>query len=279
MPGPGPPLGSRTDQRCASCIGRNVRITTRVHSPVMPPVIGITTRPREVESSEGKSDAHTLQHTYTNGVLAAGGVPLLLAPVPNQHVAELLDRVDGLLLSGGGDVDPARYDGRAHDDMYGIDFDRDEFEIELVKEAAARRLPTLAICRGMQILNVALGGSLIEDIPTEIGSADHTRIGHEVFNGHQHVRLDPSCLVAKTVSLRDLQVNSIHHQAVRTLAPGFRAVGWADDGVVEAIEHEDDTWPLLAVQWHPEYLGDEDPASRALFVALVRSASTGRVIV
>ena len=245
----------------------------------MPPVIGITTRPREVEASEGTSDAYTLQHTYTDAVLHAGGVPLLLAPVPNKHVPALLDSLDGLVLSGGGDVDPSRYNGRAHEEMYGIDFGRDEFEIELVKEAAARRFPTLAICRGMQILNVALGGTLIEDIPTEIGSADHTRIGKEVFNGHQHVRLEPSCLVSQAVSSRDLQVNSIHHQAVRTLGPGFRAVGWADDGVVEAIEHEDAAWPLLAVQWHPEYLGNDDPASRALFLALVRSASAIRPIV
>ena len=239
----------------------------------MPPVIGITTRPREIKSSAGVSDAHTLQHTYTDGVLRAGGVPVPLAPVPGRHISGLLDRFDGLVLSGGGDVDPSRYGGHLHDSMYGIDFDRDEFEIELVRIAAARRFPTLAICRGLQVVNVALGGTLIEDIPTQIGFTDHTVIGHQVFNGHQHVRLEPGSLVAKVVDALDLEVNSIHHQAVRDLAPGLRAVGRADDGVIEAIEHEDATWPLLAVQWHPEYLEDaEDPASRALFRALVESA-------
>lgn len=246
----------------------------------MPPIIGITTRPREVKSSAGVSDAHSLQHTYTDGVLRAGGVPVLLAPVPDPLIAEVVERIDGLVLSGGGDVDPARYGGRRSANNYGIDFDRDEFEIELVKAAAVRRLPTLAICRGMQVVNVALGGTLIEDIPGETGSADHTVIGHQVFNGHQHVRLDPTCLVARVVQAVDIEVNSIHHQAVRNLAPGVRAVGWADDGVIEAIEHEDSGWPLLGVQWHPEYLGDaDDPASRALFKGLVEAAAVHSAVV
>ena len=246
----------------------------------MPPVIGITTRPRDVSSSEGTSSAYTAQRTYTDAVLRAGGVPVLLAPVPDPRVGALLERIDGLVLSGGGDLDPARYGGQRDDTTYGIDFDRDEFEIEAVKIAASRRLPVLAICRGLQVVNVALGGSLIEDIPTEIGSADHTVIGHEVFNGHQHVSLDPTCFVSRVVGADDLHVNSIHHQAVRELAPGFRAVGWADDGVVEAIEYEDATWPLLAVQWHPEYLDDvDDLPSRALFKALVDLAAARRSVV
>lgn len=246
----------------------------------MPPIIGITTRPREVKSSAGVSNANSLQHTYSDGVLRSGGIPVLLAPVPNQYVPALLDRLDGLVFSGGGDVDPSRYGGQPQDSIYGVDFDRDEFEIELARAAAARRLPTLAICRGLQVMNVALGGTLIEDIPTQFGSADHTVIGDGVFNGHQHVRLDPACRLARIVDALDLEVNSIHHQAVRDLAPGFRAVGWADDGIIEAVEHKDETWPLLAVQWHPEYLDDaDDPASRALFRWLVASATAGMAVV
>ena len=246
----------------------------------MPAVIGISTRPREVESSEGESTAHTLQRTYTDAVLRAGGVPVLLVPVPDPQVGALIDRIDGLVLSGGGDLDPARYGSTTDDTMFGIDFDRDQFEIELVRVGKARRLPTLAICRGLQVVNVALGGSLIEDIPREVGSADHTVIGDEVFNGHQHVSLDPTCFVAKVVGTNDLQVNSIHHQAVREVAPGFRPVGWADDGVVEAIEFEDPEWTLLAVQWHPEYLSDaDDPPSLALFKALVDAAAARQLTV
>jgi putative glutamine amidotransferase len=221
--------------------------------------------------------AHTIEHTYADSVLRAGGVPILLAPVPNPDVPALLDRIDGLVLSGGGDVEPERYGGTRNDAMYGMDFDRDEFEIEVVREAAARRFPVLAICRGLQVVNVALGGTLIGDIPAEIGSADHTVIGHHVFNGHQHVTLDASCRVAAIVGATELEVNSIHHQAVRDLAPGFTAVAWADDGVIEAIQHEDPEWPLTAVQWHPEYLGQaEDKASWALFCVLVEDAAERR---
>lgn len=243
----------------------------------MRPIIGITTRPRVVKASGGEMDAHTIEHTYTDSVLRAGGVPLLLPPVPNHLVPALLGRLDGIVLSGGGDVEPERYGGDRNDAMYGMDFDRDEFEIELVRQAAARRFPMLAICRGLQVVNVALGGTLIGDIPTEVGSADHTAIGHHVFNGHQHVTLDPGSRVAAVVGATDLEVNSIHHQAVRDLAPGFSAVGWADDGVIEAIEHEDPSWPLTAVQWHPEYLGHaDDKASWALFRVLVEDAEERR---
>lgn len=240
----------------------------------MRPVIGITTRPRVIPASGGEMEAHTLTHTYTDSVLRAGGVPVLLCPVPDLDVAAVLARVDGLVLSGGGDIEPDRYGSEVRDSMYGMDFDRDEFEFELVRVAAQRRTPILAICRGMQVVNVALGGTLIEDIPTEIGSMDHTVIGHHVFNGHQRVRLEPDCKVAAVVGATDLEVNSIHHQAVRDLAPGFRPVGWADDGVIEAIQHEDSDWPLLAVQWHPEYLGQvDDKSSWSLFRALVDAAA------
>jgi len=238
------------------------------------PVIGITTRPRVLQTSAGEIDNHTLAHTYSDSVLRAGGVPVLLAPVPSTMVPDLLDRVDGLVLSGGGDVDPGRYGGSFHNAMYDLNHDRDEFEIELVREAARRKTPTLAICRGMQVLNVALGGTLIEDIPSEIGSADHTVIGHAVYNGHQRVTIDEHSRVGRAVCEAELMVNSIHHQALRNLAPGFRAVAWAGDGVIEAVEHEDPDWDLLAVQWHPEYLGaNEDKASWRLFQALITAAS------
>lgn len=238
------------------------------------PVIGITTRPRVLQTSAGEIDNHTLAHTYSDSVLRAGGVPVLLAPVPEAMVPDLLDRVDGLVLSGGGDVDPQRYGGTPHEALYELSHDRDEFEIALVREAAKRKTPTLAICRGMQVLNVALGGTLIEDIPSEIGSADHTVIGHAVYNGHQRVTVDEHSRVGRAVCEVELMVNSIHHQALRDLAPGFRAVAWAGDGVIEAVEHEDADWDLLAVQWHPEYLGvNDDKASWRLFQALIEAAS------
>ena len=239
----------------------------------MQPVIGITTRPRAITSAAGESHAHTLERTYFDAVVRAGGIPVLLGPVPRQAIATVLGRVDGLVFTGGGDIEPHRYGGVPVDTLYDVSADRDEFEIELAPEAARRRIPTLAVCRGLQLLNVAFGGTLIEDLPTEVGTA-HRADGPLVYAGHQRVRLTPECRVAGVVGSAEVMVNSIHHQAVRDLAPGFTAVGWADDGVIEVIQHDDPAWPLLAVQWHPEYLNDVDDApSLALFSALVAAAA------
>ena len=239
----------------------------------MCPIIGITTMPRTVASSAGEIEAHVSPHTYSDGVLRAGGIPVLLPQVPHRDIPALVDRLDGLIFSGGGDIEAHRYGANTHETMRRMDFDRDEFELALAREAKERSLPVLAICRGLQIVNVALGGTLIQDIPTEVGSMDHTVIGHAVYDGHQPVTVDANSRIARTVEATDLMVNSIHHQAVKQLAPGFRAVAWAGDGVIEGIEHDDSGWPLLAVQWHPEYLGhNNDVASRALFDGLIETA-------
>lgn len=239
----------------------------------MRPVIGITTRPRTVPSSLGDSAADTLQHTYRDAVMGSEGIPVLLAPVAAEDVPVVLDRIDGLLLTGGGDLHPRHYGGRGVPENYGIDDTRDVFELELARQAAARGLPTLAICRGLQVVNVAFGGTLIEDIPTEIGT-DHSLRGEAVFDRHQPISLLDGCRLAGLFGADKLEVNSIHHQSVRDLAPGFRATAWSSDGVIEAIEHEGD-WPLVAVQWHPEYLhAGSDPQARIVFDELVRMART-----
>lgn len=244
----------------------------------MGPLIGITTRPRLVQAAAGELWADTVSHTYRNGVTRAGGIPVLLAPVADNAVPTLLDRIDGLLLTGGGDVDPTLYGSEPVTSMYGIDPNRDRFEMALAKEAYQRKLPVLAICRGIQILNVALGGSLIEDIPAEFGSDYHARIGDEVYVGHQNVEIDVSCGLAAVVGTTQLGVNSIHHQALRRVADGLHPVAWAEDGVIEAIEADDDEWPLIGVQWHPEYLAEagDDPSQR-LFSAFVANAAAARI--
>ncbi len=242
----------------------------------MRPVIGITTRMRDVTSSAGVSATHTINRAYPDAVARAGGLAMLLIPVPGPDVGEVARRLDGLVLSGGGDVDPARYGGRHHDSVYDVDPERDEFEIALVAEAAARRLPTLAICRGLQVLNVALGGSLIVDIPSEVaGSLTHSRVGEHVHERHQRVTLDPGCRLASVLGAQ-VDVNSIHHQAVDRVAAPLRVVGTTPDGVVEAVEHEDDSWPLWAVQWHPEYLAERHGDALSLFEVLVGAARAAR---
>lgn len=245
----------------------------------MRPIIGITTKSQTAKSSAGDIESHVIAHTYSDNVIRAGGIPVLLAPVPDPDVPALLGRLDGLILSGGGDVEAHRYGAETHPSMGRMDFDRDEFELALALEAKEQRLPLFAICRGLQVVNVALGGTLIQDIPSQIGSMDHTIIGHAVYDGHQPVTVAAGCRVAKAVSGTDLMVNSIHHQAVDMLAPGFRAVAWAADGVIEGIEDEDSEWPMLAVQWHPEYLGqNDDAASHALFDTLVREAQVSATV-
>jgi len=248
------------------------------YHPRMGPLIGITTRPRLVHASAGDLWADTVSHTYRDGVTRAGGIPVLLAPIEDDAVPTLLNRIDGLLLTGGGDVDPTLYGSEPTQDMYGIDPKRDRFEMALARGAHERKMPVLAICRGIQILNVALGGTLIEDIPSEIGSQDHAEIGDRVYVGHQKVRIDDTCGLAALVGSSELDVNSIHHQALREVAPGIHPVAWAEDGVVEAIEADDADWPLIGVQWHPEYLGaaGDDPSHR-LFQAFVDNAAAARI--
>ncbi len=236
----------------------------------MRPVIGITSGVRDVASLAGVGATHTVDRAYTTAVAQAGGLPLLLVPV--DEAGEVIDRVDGLLLSGGGDVEPARYGGEWHDSLYGVDQARDEFELSLVELARARRLPTLAICRGMQVLNVALGGSLIVDIPSQVeGALGHARVGEHARERHQPITVDAGCRLAALVGER-VAVNSIHHQAVERLGDGLRVVARSPDGIVEGVEHEDAGWPLWAVQWHPEFLAERHDEARALFAALVEAA-------
>ena len=239
---------------------------------LMRPIIGVTSQPKQAISASGNLDSHVIGHTYTDSVLRAGGLPVILPPVPNSDISGLVDRLDGIVFTGGGDMESVRYGEEPHAEIRKTNTVRDEFELALVHEAKSRRLPVLAICRGLQVVNVALGGTLIQDIPSTIGSTDHDGRGPAVYVAHQPVTIDANSKISKAVRATELMVNSIHHQAVKDLAPGFRAVAWADDGVIEGIQHEDDEWPLLAVQWHPEFLSDNcDKASHLLFEAFVES--------
>ena len=237
------------------------------------PLIGITVGRRDAPSSAGGEPGYHLPETYGNAVVRAGGVPLLLPPESVALAGRALDAVDGLVLSGGGDVDPAAYGGSPHEAVYGVDAKRDAFEIAVARHAVARRIPTLAICRGLQILNVALGGTLIEDIPSEVGTeVGHSSKGRHVYERSQVVTVEPDTRLAAVLGHGDVKVNSIHHQAVRAVAPPLRVVARAPDGVIEALEHEDPAWEHWAVQWHPEYLAVQDDGALALFHALVEAA-------
>lgn len=213
---------------------------------------------------------------YTDAVRGAGLVPVVVPPMPAREAVALLDRVDGLLLTGGEDVSPEHYGEPAHhtvDDTHAL---RDECELALVGAARERALPTLAICRGIQVLNVALGGSLVQDIASVRPDAlAHDRSDARTERVHD-VRVDAGSRLAAALGADALRVNSSHHQALARVADGLRVTACAEDGVVEGAEWRDDDWWLLGVQWHPEELvRTAEPWDRALFAAFARAVGAG----
>jgi putative glutamine amidotransferase len=191
-----------------------------------------------------------LNSVYVRALAGAGLVPVIVPPLGDPETAVSgLDAVAGLVLTGGDDVDPARYGAAPHARLGETDPARDAVEAALISGARERGLPILAICRGIQILNVALGGTLYQDLPSERpGPIDHANEG-----SCHGIEVVPDSLLCRTIGVRRGSVNSRHHQAVRDLAPGLAATAWADDGVIEAAEPAERGGPwVLAVQWHPE---------------------------
>jgi putative glutamine amidotransferase len=226
-----------------------------------------------VTSTKGETRATVLYTTYTWMVRRAGGLPMVLTPGQGEEAPGVVARIDGLLISGGGDVDPARYGGRPHETVYGVDPLRDEYEMALAHAARQAQLPTLAICRGMQAVNVAFGGTLIEDIPTHATDLlEHRVIGLGTEEPQHDVEIEPGSAMEAALGATSVAVNTIHHQALRQVAPGFGVVGRAPDGLIEAIESTGDDWRMWGVQWHPEYLGQVDGPSMNLFKAFVAAA-------
>ena len=242
------------------------------------PLIGVTTWRRRIDTDLGRDrPVHSLGVEYADPIAAAGGVPVLLAP--SSGVDEILDRIDGLVISGGEDLEPGRYGAPAQEDKT-YDPARDEFEIALIRGARTRALPVLAICRGLQVVNVAFGGTLIVDIAATDAHRTLTAADEQVSARHEVTFAQDSQLAA-LYGTTQRTVNTIHHQAPDAVAPGFRAVAWAPDGVIEAIEHVEsesdgsrETWPLWAVQWHPEKMlaPHEIEQERSLFSAFIDAA-------
>ncbi len=225
------------------------------------PLIGVTTY-----SINGQGEI-PLPFQYVDSVRRAGGIPLLIPPGETQ-LESVLDTIDGLVLAGGGDICPSRYGGRGHETIYMVNPERDETELRLVDLLLARRLPTLAICRGLQILNVALGGTLHPHLPDVVGEQVTHRLPPREPTLHP-IRLTPDSRLVATLETEHLSGMSWHHQAIDQLGRGVRPVAHAEDGVVEAIEL-DDRPELVAVQWHPELTSHDDPAQQALFDQLIQ---------
>jgi putative glutamine amidotransferase len=211
---------------------------------------------------------------YVRSVLAAGGVPIILSPLLGPaYAARALDGLDGLLLTGGEDIHPAWYGAEPSPHLHPPSRERDLFELALFAAARQRELPILGICRGIQLVNVALGGSLYQDLPSERpGPVAHDPAAARETRSHA-VRLEPGSRAAAALGATELDVNSFHHQAVERLGNGLVASGWSEDGLVEAVETPLGAPWLLGVQWHPEEMhADRVAPERGLFRALVQAA-------
>lgn len=221
-------------------------------------IIGLSTsemrapeRIRHDPRSEPAGRELALGLTYPEAIRRAGAVPVVIPPIDAAGIEPLLDGLWGLCLSGGPDLDPAGYGADPHPTLGPTEPDLDRFEIALLRAAEAREMPVLAICRGLQVLNVSRGGNLTQDLPSQRPSDVEHRQPQAGSTPTHDVRLELGSLTAGCLGAHEIEVNSFHHQAVDRLGRGLRPVGWAADGVVEALEATDRSF-TVAVQWHAE---------------------------
>jgi putative glutamine amidotransferase len=234
-----------------------------------PPLIGVTTYRNQ--NSSGFTQ-FSVAEAYVSALSNAGASPILI-PLGGSLVTldVLLSHLDGLLFSGGGDIHPHAYSSRMHARVSEVDRDRDRVELHLLDRAISMRLPFLGICRGFQLINVGLGGSLYEDILDQHEGALQHQTSQDRPRDHlaHHVKIDADSSLGCILGAAELSVNSMHHQGVRQLAPELRATALAPDGIIEGFEYIG--YPFgLGVQWHPEWLQAYSPM-RALFSAFVEA--------
>jgi putative glutamine amidotransferase len=261
---------------------------TRDRAPRLPavrrPIIGVTTQTLHAIEGipAGLPESWVMNQRYFRAVTMVGGAPLMI-PLFSDDLATVravYERLDGLLIPGGVDMDPSTYGEAMRPEVGRLDPSRDTVELELVRWAIADGMPVLGLCRGAQVINVAQGGTLFQDIPTQVGAAlchdcyptkgfARTHLAHPVT-------LTPGSLLQATLDQAaeggSVQVNSMHHQSVKTLGEGLRVSAVAPDGVVEAVEGTGHAF-VLGVQWHPEVFDAEEPSTRPLFEAFVKAAA------
>ena len=225
------------------------------------PLIGITTYGRNDQGS------FSLPVLYVDSIRRAGGIPLLIVP-GEDHLDEIIDRVDGIVLAGGGDLNPGAYNGKTHEKIYNIDTERDTSELRIGELILAKKIPTLAICRGIQIINTILGGTLFEHIPDHFGETIPHRLPPRSPSRH-NVTIDQNSNLFDIIQKQEIEVTSLHHQSIDKLADGLSIVAKSVDDVVEAIEFKGESW-FIGIQWHPEYTSAKDPNHQILFFAFVQ---------
>lgn len=238
------------------------------------PVIGCTTY-RKTVTQDPPIEMLGAMVSYLDAIIAGGGIPMLIpVNLDEEALQEALSRVDGVVMPGGGDIDPQQYKGDAtHTLLRDVNEERDRADFKVIRQVVADDKPLLAICRGHQVFNVALGGSLWEDIQSQNPEAmrhDYYRALPRHYLAHE-VTLDPASKLAHYLGRTTTPVNSLHHQGIKTLAPGLKATATSADGLVEAIELPEHRF-AIGVQWHPENLVQNDPAMLNLFRGLVDMA-------
>lgn len=235
----------------------------------MKPIIGITTN--QSRNANGQPTIMLMQ-SYVNALIQAGGVPILIPSLIAEDGWEALyARLDGILFSGGGDIDLRYSPGDPHPRIDDVDLARDAIELKMAQAAASDGKPFLGICRGCQVVNVALGGDLYTHIPDQLpGALDHSYPGNMRTVLVHEVKIEEGTHTAKLLGEPIVKVNSLHHQGLKEIAPSLRIAGHAPDGLVEAIELADHPFGL-AVQWHPEWLTDQE-STRNLFRMFVEGA-------
>lgn len=217
----------------------------------MKPLIGITSR----FSSENKR--YNLPDAYAKAIQRNGGTPIVIPPLYEAEYQQLYESVDGVLFTGGPDVDPILYGEEPLPKQGGIEPMRDDFEFKLAKIALDGPKPMFGICRGLQVLNAAAGGTLIQDIGSQIDDPLKHRQEAKAWYGTHHVRLEQGSMLHRLYGKDKVLTNTFHHQACKDPAPGFTAKGWTGDNVVEVLEIESEPWKLC-VQWHPEHMDNDD---------------------
>jgi putative glutamine amidotransferase len=236
----------------------------------MRPVIGIT-----LDDEHARPGVHVLRDDYVRSVEQADAIPVVLAPCLPGDAAPLLDRLDGLLLSGGVDVDPALFDEPPHSKLRRVDRRRDDLEMALVREAVRRDLPILAICRGIQVLNVATGGTLIQDLPSDVAGGERHDCPEPRSRRVHRIEIEPGTRLQDILGEVTISVNSFHHQAVSRVGDGLTVSARCDaDGVIEGLELPGRRF-VIGVQWHPETFWDHSDSFQSLFDAQAEACRHG----
>ncbi|WP_218957720.1 gamma-glutamyl-gamma-aminobutyrate hydrolase family protein [Facklamia lactis] len=241
------------------------------------PIIGITGNLTDIQNDDRYAPftVSYIPHDFVKAIKAAGGIPIIIPLIRDENLSEYLEIVDGLVLTGGQDVSPIFYNEEPDLRLGSISPNRDEHEIELVEQFLNSQKPILGICRGMQIINIVLGGSLYQDLSLAPNvTVQHVQKAEVHFVTHS-VSVDPDSSLGQLMKTGDY-VNTIHHQAIKELGKGLKASAWSPDRLIEAVESEDGSQNIIAVQWHPELTYDINQASRSIFKNFINRSLKAR---